>query len=51
MKIPDKTLVLLYSQASGMAEQSLIKSLEHSNPSNYRRDVLRKIAQKKIYRI
>ncbi|HVT95301.1 MAG TPA: hypothetical protein VHD76_20790 [Bryobacteraceae bacterium] len=38
----EKTLVLLFSSAQPLSEEQLIKSLEHSNPSVYRRDVLRR---------
>jgi len=38
----EKTLVLLYSASGPTSEGELIASLEHSNPSVYRRDVLRK---------
>ncbi len=38
----EKTLVLLYGAASPVNESDLLLSLEHSNPSVYRRDVLRK---------
>lgn len=38
----EKTLVLLYGSVYPLQEQELIKSLEHSNPSVYRRDVLRR---------
>lgn len=38
----EKTLVLLYASAQPLSEAELIKSLEHSNPSVYRRDVLRR---------
>jgi hypothetical protein len=38
----EKTLVLLYSDPSPFSEGELLKSLEHSNPSVYRRDILRK---------
>jgi hypothetical protein len=37
----EKTLVLLFGSAQPLAEAGLIGSLEHSNPSVYRRDVLR----------
>jgi hypothetical protein len=37
----EKTLVLLFGSAQPLAEVGLIASLEHSNPSAYRRDVLR----------
>lgn len=38
----EKTLVLLFSSADPVAERDLVSSIEHSNPSTYRRDVLRK---------
>jgi hypothetical protein len=38
----EKTLVLLYGEPSALTEADLLHSLEHSNPSVYRRDVLRK---------
>jgi hypothetical protein len=38
----EKTLVLLYSNSGPLAEDFLLSSLEHSNSSVYRRDVLRK---------
>lgn len=38
----EKTLVLLYSEPSALSEGALLKSLEHSNSSVYRRDILRK---------
>ena len=37
----DKTLALLYGQPSGINEKELVTYLEHSNPSVYRRDILR----------
>lgn len=37
----EKTLVLLFASAKPLTEASLIRSVEHSNPSVYRRDVLR----------
>lgn len=42
MTMLEKTLVLLYSDPKPLSEGDLIKSLEHSNPSVYRRDILRK---------
>lgn len=42
-----KTLVLLYGAVNGMTEGELIQSIEHSNPSIYRRDVLRKLHKKR----
>jgi hypothetical protein len=44
----EKTLVLLYSDSSPIPEQSLIKSLEHSNSSVYRRDILRKAHKQRL---
>lgn len=44
----DKTLVLLYGEPSGLQEQDLVASIEHSNPSVYRRDVLRKAHKKRL---
>lgn len=38
----EKTLVLLYSNSGPLSEVAILSSLEHSNPSVYRRDVLRK---------
>lgn len=38
----EKTLVLLYGSAKPLDEADLVKSIEHSNPSVYRRDILRK---------
>jgi hypothetical protein len=38
----EKTLALLYSNSGPLSETALLASLEHSNPSAYRRDVLRK---------
>jgi hypothetical protein len=44
----DKTLVLLYGQPSGINESDLVSSIEHSNPSIYRRDVLKKAHKKRL---
>ena len=38
----EKTLVLLYGSAQPLSEADLIESVEHSNPSIYRRDILRR---------
>ncbi len=43
-----KTLVLLYASAGPVGESELVKNIEHSNPSVYRRDVLRKAHKKKL---
>lgn len=37
----DQTLVLLYGLSNGTTEQELVRWVEHSNPSAYRRDILR----------
>lgn len=42
LSMMDKTLLLLYSSPSGMPETELVRSLEHSNPTVYRRDILKK---------
>ena len=44
----DKTLVLLYSSPNGIKESDLIRFLEHSNPSIYRRDILRKAHKNRL---
>ncbi|MES2861078.1 MAG: hypothetical protein V4701_06365 [Pseudomonadota bacterium] len=44
----EKTLVLLYSEAGSVPESDLLKSLEHSNPSIYRRDILRKAHKERL---
>lgn len=38
----DQTLLLLYSSNGPVSEAELVKWVEHSNPSAYRRDILRK---------
>jgi hypothetical protein len=38
----EKTLVLLFGSVQPLSEEKLIASLEHSNPSVYRRDILRR---------
>jgi hypothetical protein len=44
----DKTLLLLYGAPSGLSESELISSIEHSNPSVYRRDILRKAHSRRL---
>lgn len=44
----DKTLLLLYQSPAGLKEQDLLKSIEHTNASVYRRDVLRKAHKKRL---
>jgi hypothetical protein len=41
MSMKDKTLLLLYSESTAVAEAELVSWVEHSNPTIYRRDVLR----------
>lgn len=40
--------MLLYGEASGINEKDLIASIEHSNPSVYRRDILRKAHKQRL---
>jgi hypothetical protein len=44
----EKTLLLLFSTSSPLTESELIASLEHSNPSVYRRDILRKAHKNRL---
>lgn len=44
----DKTLLVLYHNQTWVDETSLVRSVEHSNPSAYRRDVLRKCHREKL---
>lgn len=44
----EKTLVLLFASTRPLTEASLIRSLEHSNPSVYRRDVLRRAHKNRL---
>jgi hypothetical protein len=44
----EKTLVLLYSSIDPVLEAELVKDLEHSNGSVYRRDVLRKAHKERL---
>lgn len=44
----EKTLVLLYSAIGPVKEEDLVKDLEHSNASVYRRDVLRKAHKERL---
>ena len=48
LSMKNKTLVLLYGEPSGMNEKDLITSIEHSNPSVYRRDILRKAHKERL---
>lgn len=43
LSMSDKTLVILYGSSTGLPESDLLASVEHSNPSAYRRDVLRRL--------
>ena len=44
----DKTLVLLHSSPAGIKEECLVSSVEYSNLSNYRRDILRKAHKNRL---
>ena len=48
LSMADKTLVILYSASGGLLEPELVQAVEHSNPSAYRRDVLRKLHKKRF---
>ena len=48
LSMMDKTLLLLYGAPGGIIELDLINSLEHSNASIYRRDILRKAHSKRF---
>jgi len=43
-----KTLLLLYQSPSGISESNLFNSVEHSNSSTYRREVLKKAHKAKL---
>ena len=43
-----KTLALLYSSTAPLKESEILESLEHSNPSVFRRDVLRKAHKNRL---
>lgn len=44
----EKTLVLLFGSTLPMPESELVASLEHSNPSVYRRDILRRAHSQRL---
>jgi hypothetical protein len=48
LSMRDKTLVLLYHMRDQVSESDLVSWIEHSNPSNYRRDTLRKLHGAKL---
>ena len=48
LSMMDKTLVLLYGTPAGVLEADLVLSIEHSNPSIYRRDILRKAHKNRL---
>jgi len=48
LSMPDKTLVLLYRETTGMTESDLLSFTEHSNASIYRREVLNRLHKKKM---
>jgi hypothetical protein len=48
LTMKDKTLILLHSKTGPMGERELVDFLEHSNPSAFRRDVLRAAHKKRL---
>jgi hypothetical protein len=48
IKMKEKTLLLLHQTSTPVQEQILVDWIEHSNPSAYRRDVLRPLHQDKL---
>lgn len=48
LSMRDKSLLLLYSESSPVPEADLVKWIEHSNASVYRRDVLRRLHREKL---
>jgi hypothetical protein len=48
MSMKEKMLVLLHASAEPMQEQDLVASIEHSNPSVFRRDVLRAAHKRRL---
>lgn len=48
LSMKDKTLIILYHMHEQVSESDLVLWLEHSNPSVYRRDILRKIHRNKL---
>lgn len=47
LPITDQTMLLLYGSSAGLTEVDLVKSVEHPNSSNFRRDVLRRLHKKR----
>ncbi len=48
MSMRDETLLLLYHCPKGASEKDLVSWVEHSNPSTYRRDVLRRLHDERM---
>jgi len=48
LSMKDRTLLLLYSRTEPILEQVLFQWVEHSNSTNYRRDVLRPLHRAKL---
>jgi hypothetical protein len=48
MSMKDKSLLILHATAGPMSERDLVDFVEHSNPSVYRRDVLRRAHAAKL---
>lgn len=47
LTMKEKTLVILYSQSGAISEEDLFLWVEHSNTSNYRRDILKPLHKEK----
>jgi hypothetical protein len=47
LSMTEQTLLLLYGSQAGMSEIELLSSIEHSNPSVFRRDILRRAHKKR----
>ena len=48
LSFKDKTLAILFSEPGAIKEEFLIDSIEHSNPTVYRRDILRPLHKQKL---
>lgn len=48
LSMKQKTLALLYASPDGLTESDLVANVEHSNPSVYRRDVLRRAHKERL---
>jgi len=48
LPMKDQTLLLLYSATEPVQETDLVAWVEHSNPSVYRRDILRRVHRERL---